>query len=499
MSSVVEAARLFVSGPSDIAAAQNLLSAYPLSVLCDTLIHAKTSDEAEPVESALERLADFEEVRANLLNPELLGFLQVGSTAASARIRKLVASLVRRLAQSDHGAREVAAAGLFAACEKLLLDEETGVGEASARALCSSCLQPAGRQAILGEGSGDDCVVGHLQSQLGSVDDVQRIRILCLFVDLGKTSDDVFSMLEGRGAYKAVLESFFTDDILLKLNAVELMESLGSFPAGQELLSREAVPRQLAKELSDPMNDESVQVCVVRLLGSVLQRNGALAEALLPEKGAPFPAMVQNFIESPDTTLRLCGLNAWADACTHEAGLAFFLRAPSPMERTCTLITASNNEVCKGAMAGWNAVLRRHEAPAPAVEEGAKSAAAEVWDMAEKSTLPAVLKNLSGKPFQDVRQETWRLLAVLARSRNVAQKILGAQEVRERLLDFGSETTYEAKIAKHEFVSDVVRLHGSWLPSFLDERVETLLRQIAKEGPTWMPQEASLLVNRGTA
>eukprot|EP00971_Amphidinium_carterae_P107010 2119501-Amphidinium_carterae.1 len=196
-----EAARHFISGPSDLTAAQDFLASYPLPVLCEVLAQA-TQEDADPLESALERLADFEEVRQLLLNAELLDQLKLGATATSARIRKLVATLVRRLSHNEAGAQELLSAGLYDACEQLLLDDDTGVGEAAVRALCHAIVLPAGWQAVLGEEDSSACIAGRLQC-LSDVPDVQRIRVLCFFVDLGRKSRKAFDVLAERGAFKA--------------------------------------------------------------------------------------------------------------------------------------------------------------------------------------------------------------------------------------------------------------------------------------------------------
>merc|ERR1712173_431702 len=107
--------------------------------------------------------------------------------------------------------------------------------------------------------------------------------------------------------------------------------------------------------------------------------------------------------------------------------------------------------------------LAAHEPPTAA--GGGHSAVVGVpvvrlWDYAEKQVLPAALKCLQGKPFPETRMFTWRLLAVLSQSRNLAQRQLTSPELQELLFDFTSEQNSDARMAKHEFVAALVKWHG---------------------------------------
>jgi len=399
---------------------------------------------------------------------------------------KLLAQLARG---GDACVSQLASTGLLATCEPLLLDEDTGTAETAAGVLHSVVECPVGCQAVLGAGGDDTGLAGRLQARLRGLGDVERIRVLHLFVELGHHSEEAFGALQERGVYKEVLGSFLTDDILLKLNAVELMDALGSFPAGQAYLGQQGLPAQLARELQDPMCDASVRLCLARLLGFVLLRTPSAFDALLPGKEAPFAQTVAALLDSRDPAERLCALNAWGNASAHSAGLTFFLNWPPLLQEVISLAASPQNEVCKGAMACWAAVLQGRAPP----DGGAlDSPEAALWSVAETRLLPLVLKNLPGKPFPDVRELTWRLLSVLVVSRSCAQRILPSEEMRNVLLDFTSETTSDARRSKYDFVAALVR--HKWIGSFLDAEVEELLAEYARQGPHWVPRDASAKV-----
>lgn len=491
MATAAAAAKEFVDGPCIQEAVQKLLEAFPLAKLCEALGNAQAADR-EALISALERLAGFDEVCAGFFgDASVAGFLRQGAASGDSRVTRLVARLLERLAGSDAGVGMLASSGLFEDLEKLLLNEEIETAEAAMRCITRAVMWPAGRDVVVGASG----LVPRLQARLRSLRDTEQIRILSLFVELGRASEsDVFPALAACGAFKDVLSAFFTDDILLKLNAVELMDALGSYQAGQVLLSQQGVPEQLAKDLVDPCCDDSAKLCVVRLLGFALLREPALMGTLLPSQQAPLAQVMAAFLDSRDVTARLCGLQALSNIAAHQSGLQFVLQWPPVLNMAISMVAAPQNEICKAAMAAWSSLLGPR--PRKAAAEGPD---ADIWKLGEQQVLPSVLKNVSQKPFPDVRCFTWQLLAVFACSEDAARKMLVADEMREQLLNFSSESapgvsTNDAKIAKHQFVQALVAHQGKWLAAFLDPNLEMMLTEYSKQGPYWMPQVSAVNV-----
>jgi len=501
------AAKEFIEGPRVPEAVRALLDHFPVAALCAALAAAQGED-AELLINALERLAEFDEVRDLFLDDSALhDFLRQGASSPDPRARGLVANLLVRLSSHDGSAARLVV--LIELLEALFLVPETNTSEAAGVALIkiaaascsSSSASPESRMAILGSDGGvEDCLVRRFQGRVKSMDDTCRFRVLHLFVELGQASNELFSGLEARGAFKDVLGAFLTDDILLKLNAVELMDKLGSYQAGQELFTRQGLPAQLARELTDPCCDTSVSLCVTRLLSSVLFRAPEFLADLLPNIGAPLAKSIATFLGSRDPSEKLCAVNAFGQIAAHPEGLGFFLRWSEVLGQLITSVASPQNEVSKGAMSAWVHVLSRHPPPTSPVVVNPQALNTDVpmdqalWAVAESKILPLTLQAISGKPFPDVRRHTWQLLTVLIRPKRACQSLLTANEIRNTLLDFSSEQGSEPRIAKHEFVQALVQLHGSLLTAFLEDHVEQLLLEYARQSPYWMPRGSSVAV-----
>lgn len=490
------AAKYFVEGPLVRESAQQLLDQFPLTSLFEALGNAQPADRVV-IGDALERLAGFEDICATFLgSTDMPTYIRQGSASPDGRLRRLSAKLMEGLAKREAGSESLVDLGLVADLEILVLDEEVGISETAARTVCAIAAWPVCSRAIVGTGGadGNDGIVQRLQERMrsGGVPDTKRIRILHLFVELGRTSEsDIFSKMEACGAFKDVLAAFLTDDILLKLNAVELMDCLGSYPAGQQVLGQQGVPEKLVQDLSDPYCDPSVRLCVTRLLGFVLVRVPAAVSTLLPSCQSPLAQSVATYLQSRDVSERLCGLNTFASISTHSQGLSLFLQWPEVLDTVISMVSSAQAEICKAAIATWAMVLNTRSLP---TEGAAQELDVECWRLAQERVLPLALKCVTEKPFPDIRACTWRLMAVLVRSQDAGRRVLTSDAMRDTLLDFSSETASDAKIAKHEFVQALVKYQGSWLAGFLDENIEMILAEFAKQGPYWMPQVSAVSV-----
>lgn len=270
---------------------------------------------------------------------------------------------------------------------------------------------------------------------------------------------------------------------------------MGSFPAGQDFLSQHDVPKQLAQDLTDPCCDSSIRVCVTNLLGLVISRSPSTVDVLLPNIESPLAQSIAMLIGSRDPSEALCGLNTWGNASLQTGGLALFLGWKSLLQEVVSLITSPREDLCKGAMAAWTAVFQAWSPNSTAsaensVNEKTAIVKMELWEVAAKQVVQLALKSLAAKPFPDVRVVTWHLLSALLLSPTTAEIILQSQEMRDRLLDFGSEGASNARIAKYEFVVQLERYHGLLIPSYLDTESATVFTEYAHQGPHWVPRSA---------
>lgn len=492
MAAVIPAATEFVRGPQVLEAANALLEQAPIPALCSAL-QASSSQDSEILIDAIEKVTVFEEIRASLLCPEIFALAQQGASSPDGRVRRLVASLVYVIAEKEEALTLLAEGGVLTAAGLLLADSDLGVAEKAKVVLRRAVRCSAGHEVCFVGGDSNRGIVGVLQNLVPDANDDVKFRILSLFVALGKESNQAFVVLEEWGCYDQVLGSFLTDDLLLKLNAVQLVEELASYEAGQGFVGRKGVPQLLEKELVEAF-DDSIRLCVIRLLGIVISRNPGAMPTLLPNTAAPLAQAVSECLQRKDLTQRLCGLNAWMDIAAHTEGLRFLIAWRDMLDIVTNLVASPQNEVCKAASAGWTDILRR----GPGVDPDGPEA--KLWLYADEKLVPLVLQNLSGKPFPDQRPFTWRLLAMLVlHSRAVAISILGSDEIRDILLDFGSEQNWDSRVAKHEFAAALCKSQGEWLQHFLEEAVVKIITDWGRNGPSYIPYDAAAAVDRGVS
>eukprot|EP00397_Hematodinium_sp_SG-2012_P029880 GEMP01031603.1.p1 GENE.GEMP01031603.1~~GEMP01031603.1.p1 ORF type:complete len:433 (+),score=92.89 GEMP01031603.1:24-1322(+) len=302
-----------------------------------------------------------------------------------------------------------------------------------------------------------------LKERRATASDEVRFRVLQLCLDAAKQGAVVDEAMQW------VLDECFTTDVLLKLNAVELLAQFGVFPAGIEFLERSQATRKLEAEL-DACFDLTLEVTIVRLLILLSRKDGSAHAALQPRLVA---------YQTQGQIQRLTSLFGFG----HLVGAGWDTCLDWPwVEGAKKELTATNDEVAKEAMSAWIAAI-------PTIARCRPALLHEV--------MLEVLKTIP-KPFAELRAFAWQLLEHIMNSgvKDVQAKILCSQEIRDNLLDFQKETTYDAKVAKHGFVKSVAAL--SWLGDFLTPELEQVLSAYAKGGPFYSPINSTVDVAKRT-
>lgn len=300
-----------------------------------------------------------------------------------------------------------------------------------------------------------------LREQKPQASDEVRFRILQVGLDAGKKGAHV------EEAYGWVLQEFFTEDLLIKLNSIELLGQLGTFPQGLEFIHNQGVTKKLVAEL-DNCFDLSLEVTIVRLLILLGRQDESMLPILKPRLLA---------YQEGEQVHRLTFLFAFGHLIS--AGWEECTQWPWTANAKKEL-NAVNEEIAKGAMAAWISAIPTLAKLRPELLE---------------EVLPNVLKTIP-KPFAELRAFAWQFLETLIKTglRPMQTKILSSQEIRDNLLDFSQEMSYEPKIAKHGFVQALAQL--PWIGDFLTPELQQVLGSYARGGPFYTPLQAKLETER---
>jgi len=296
-----------------------------------------------------------------------------------------------------------------------------------------------------------------------SVSDEIRFRILQLGLDASKKGavvDDIYGW---------ILEEFFTDDVLLKLNSIELLGQLGHFPQGIEYIRKVNVEQKLIAEL-DNCFDQTLEVTIVRLLALLARTDSKILSVLKPRLHA--------YLDG-DAIGRATALYAFGHLLNGEQ--EEILQWPW-IESCMKAISGTHDEIAKEALAAWISGIPFLARVKP-----------ELIDEA----LLEVVKCIS-KPYPDLRSFAWQFLEITVKQGliDTQKKILGFDVMRENLLDFSKEMIYEPKVAKHGFVIALSNL--PWIGEFLTPELHQVLVAYAKGGPFYTPLNSKVEISENT-
>eukprot|EP00392_Amoebophrya_sp_AT5.2_P011643 g11722.t1 len=320
--------------------------------------------------------------------------------------------------------------------------------------------------------------------------DEVKFRFLQLIADLIRANATV-----PENALVLLRDSYFTDDILLKLNAIELFQHLGASDQGRSFLLKGGLPEKIAQELNgeDASNavtlDERVAPTCVLFLGYIVAQEPQKYFAKFFSRG-PLRTWVGRFLAAPATAdvAKLCLLKLFGaigqisdeEFASAETGFTAF--HPELLKFAKDSVSGKNTtnaEKSKTAIASWITITAKF--PHRGVD---------IVDDAIYLLRPEVAAlNAELRPF------VYQLLANCAKDSVASLRVIQAEQVRTVLLDFASETTHDSRVEKHQFVRNLVSCTDV-CENVLEEGAMGMLKVYAEKGPymTLMGGEARVKV-----
>ena len=422
----------------------------PLLDFCMQLQGALAADEGEDELQLLETAVHSSpEICEKLLSEEFVDFA-AAAAAGDERLQLLVLGALTSV-KSIHPL-----------LLKLVADRSSSVGIVAAR-LLGRRLKEGGLPAIH-----DLSAELKILSEPPAKDEV-RMRVLEAILIGSESSEEFFDYVKADFVSK-VLDAFKGDDLLLKLNALELLERMGSFAAGRKFLVSDATCVQLLEnELSNPDMRGSVAL-VLSSIGRV--------------EGSKLWSTVLSLVQSYSQPDLLIGLKSLCALVAYPAGRQHVQREAGLLERLLMKIMDSSNEEVLKVACDCVAQLAGLIPVGQLITKGCNL--------------------LVTKPFPDVRAHNWRMLNKVIRimsSEQVSDSILLAGgPVVKVLSDFVSESAYDARVAKWEFVKALMgdaHLERVVIATALGPSLTSKLIEYARGGFAWAPaQQAAVLVDR---
>jgi 26S proteasome non-ATPase regulatory subunit 5 len=222
-----------------------------LDLIQQLVEHSETGleDYLSVINRALEGEKGLKEFTSEKIKPYIVAALD----SPSARIRQFLVEQFKRLCRTSDGIKYLKENGFVKKIVELLADSNIGVTERAAECLVEMVKLPEGVNVVF-EG---DTLLNIMRLYLRKNDDNLKFRILDIAAQFAGLGEPVFGLISKSGFLEYILQELDNDDLLIQLNAIELLEKISRSAEGISYLAERGV---LEKMVAFLKSDESILI-----------------------------------------------------------------------------------------------------------------------------------------------------------------------------------------------------------------------------------------------
>lgn len=185
-------------------------------------------------------------------------------------------------------------------CIQLVGSEEESIAGKASKVLMSLACQGSSANVLISPPIVEEMRI------VSRKNDIVRYRIYDILITYCCVSQDNLTFCEENQLINSLLAEVSTGDILVQLNALELITTLASCPHGRDYLERQGIIQKLAGNLDEATADPLASL----LVPGLMKFFGALAH-FQPDILAKYPNFTNtmfNLIDDPDISLRMIAI-----------------------------------------------------------------------------------------------------------------------------------------------------------------------------------------------
>lgn len=451
--------------------------------ICIELSKMSDVESVEVILKFLQSVVHYESVSDMFTQPNFRSMVVSAVRSPSERLRKIVVdaySVVRRESlplETD--------CGLIMG---LLRDDDTGVSQATSRLVVkwmgATLKSMDEKHAFIGR------ILAYYNQNGSNMNETDHFRFMSLFIDIGRQSPELFSLIQSQGVYTRVASQLLSNnsDLLVKLGALTFIESLAQFESGQRFLADAHVLAALEAEIVCPLADSTTVISLMYSIASILPyiRDQAQVTSILSVPSRRVPVILSTFLVSPNNAERMCAIKVLGilgrGAGTNAAVESFMRQSWKAINQMIYALYDVDVEVVNTALDATHAIVKGWERNTLMESEASQNQLTE-----------AVLETFKRHPFPECRCLVYALLGAMIRDEEITDSALSKilsepSPIRGALLDYKSESTYDSRRAKCDFVRVLVKMEekGKLKRFFKKDIVEDLI-DFAEQGLEWTP------------
>ncbi|CAG9822654.1 unnamed protein product [Phaedon cochleariae] len=360
---------------------------------------------------------------------------------------------------------------LYKSILRCIGDEDLSVAQKAAKIISVLGLSDLGLRTLV---SSD---VVEVLYDIMSTNGIIRLRLYEVAVNVAKESESNFTLLRSTDIIDTMMEELKSNDILLRMNIIEIIIDLGLSPHGFIFLEESGILKELFSVLDDSENPITLELCQP----GILKFFGNLAQWRPIEMMSKYPKVVDRIysnVESSDLTVVKVSLDTIGIIGSSNEGKRALLASGNKItysiKTIVKLLVALPNEVRLTALTCLENLLRVTDQKAEITK------ITKQWFSLFGDDPMDIVLRYSKNPFPDIRLAGFGILHAISGQQWGQEAINNTPGLVEFLLDRNSETTKECKEMKYEIVKVLST------SSIFDESISSRLRTFLNEGPYYV-------------
>ncbi|KAI8343405.1 26S proteasome non-ATPase regulatory subunit 5 [Chlamydoabsidia padenii] len=330
------------------------------------------------------------------------------------------------------------------------------------------------------------------------VNGTYSFRVYDLIMKIAGHSDHAFRLCESSGILARLLEELNTDDLLLRMNAIELLNEVAATASGYQFLNRAQLLDKLTAVL-DMDDDQDVALvltkcAIIKLLGSLGENKDVNFSTI--QQGNHVLERLERYVDCDNKEIQTVALASIGLIGCHLNGLRLLQTTNMLMEKLYQLARTASGDIKVVLLQSFSKLVGVSdiEQSTEEVEQRTLSVYQSIPG-GENGNGIRNLMNLVKQPVENLRIAGFALLVSIASHKWGRQEISQCFEFLGYLLDRSNEYTESGQVWKYAVVKMLVE--GNTDAESTLGRHYPLLTQYVRQGPYYQPTQVTTAMESG--
>ncbi|KAL1923411.1 uncharacterized protein VTP21DRAFT_8391 [Calcarisporiella thermophila] len=326
--------------------------------------------------------------------------------------------------------------------------------------------------------------------------DTVKLRIYELVVQLASTSPEALDLIKSSGLLDAMYEDYKTEDLLLKMNIIELYSQLSSTSNGFCLLEQAGIIQEFVRILQDESNSFSVTLAkcaTLKFFGKLVDYKDLQFDNIV-QKYDLFSLLAQAVNES-NVELKTTAINVIGNIGNDPLGLVLLDNSsPDLLALIANIYKTSIGDVRLACLQSLSSCLHASENPSMQLSEIAGKLYRSFSTVATNSNqTKALLSELivyAKQSLEELKVSAFSVMQGMAFHPNLTQEMGQSKSFVEFILDRRTESTHIGKTWKFAIAQTLITVPDA--ATLLGTHTFNRLQQFVRQGPFYMPTENAI-------